>query len=59
MWPGARHRVLARVDRPVASLFARGKRLKLNKEKDLTARARRDIATAVGKALNRTVPWNG
>lgn len=47
------------VDRPVIGLVSRGKVLKLNTDRHLTAGARRHVAAAVGQALDRKVPWDG
>lgn len=50
---------VAVVDRPVTGLVSRGRQIKLNTDHHLTVRARQDVATAVGQALDRSVPWGG
>lgn len=47
------------VDRPITGLVSRGKQIKLNTDHHLTARTRQAVATAVGQALERSVPWGG
>jgi CRISPR-associated protein Cas1 len=47
------------VDRSILSLLLRGKTVKLNTDDHLTAAARHDIASAVGRALQRKMPWGG